>query len=56
MSIKILAVDQIREADAYTIINEPIKSIDLMERAAKKCAEWLNGKISGQNVKVFCGM
>jgi len=56
MSIKILAVDQIREADAYTIINEPIKSIDLMERAAKKCTEWLNGKISGQNVKVFCGM
>jgi len=56
MSIKILAVDQIREADTYTIKNEPIPSIDLMERAAIKCSEWLNSKISGQKVKVFCGM
>ena len=56
MSIKILTVDQIREADAYTIMNEPIKSIDLMERAAKKCSEWLTNKISGQKVKVFCGI
>jgi NAD(P)H-hydrate epimerase len=56
MSIKILSVKQIREADSFTILNEPIKSIDLMERAASKCAEWLIGKISGQKVKVFCGM
>jgi ADP-dependent NAD(P)H-hydrate dehydratase / NAD(P)H-hydrate epimerase len=56
MSIKILAVEQIREADIYTINNEPIRSIDLMERAATKCAEWLTGKISGQKVRIFCGM
>ena len=56
MSIKILAVEQIREADTYTINNEPIRSIDLMERAATKCAEWLTGKISGQKVMIFCGM
>jgi len=56
MSIKILAVEQIREADTYTILNEPIQSIDLMERASSKCAEWLTGKISDQKVKVFCGM
>lgn len=56
MSIKILSVEQIREADTYTIINEPIQSIDLMERAATKCAEWLTSKINGQKVKVFCGM
>ena len=56
MSIKILSVEQIREADSYTILNEPITSIDLMERAAGKCAEWIANKINGQKVKVFCGM
>ena len=39
--IKILTADQIRQADQYTIENEPISSSDLMERAAGKCAEWL---------------
>ncbi|MCZ4407652.1 NAD(P)H-hydrate dehydratase [Cryomorphaceae bacterium 1068] len=39
--MKILAAEQIREADAYTIKNEPIKSIDLMERAAAKCFDWI---------------
>ena len=32
--IKILSATQIREADAYTIQQEPISSIQLMERAA----------------------
>ncbi|MFN4300158.1 MAG: NAD(P)H-hydrate dehydratase [Thermaurantimonas sp.] len=31
--MKILSAEQIREADRYTIENEPIASIDLMERA-----------------------
>ena len=33
--MKILNFKQIREADKYTIINKPVASIDLMERAAK---------------------
>jgi hydroxyethylthiazole kinase-like uncharacterized protein yjeF len=33
--LPLLTAQQIREADAYTIVNEPISSIDLMERAAK---------------------
>lgn len=33
--MKILTGTQIRELDKYTIEHEPIKSIDLMERAAK---------------------
>ncbi|GAB4148133.1 MAG: hypothetical protein Fur0041_21850 [Bacteroidia bacterium] len=37
--MKILSVQQIREADAYTISNEPVRSVDLMERAASKCLE-----------------
>ncbi|GAB1417146.1 bifunctional ADP-dependent NAD(P)H-hydrate dehydratase/NAD(P)H-hydrate epimerase [Paludibacter sp.] len=32
--MKIFTTEQIRELDQYTIANEPIKSIDLMERAA----------------------
>ncbi|OJV23735.1 MAG: hypothetical protein BGO32_13270 [Bacteroidetes bacterium 37-13] len=32
--MKILSATQIKEADAFTIANEPIASIDLMERAA----------------------
>ncbi|MDY0279500.1 MAG: NAD(P)H-hydrate dehydratase [Salinivirgaceae bacterium] len=34
MMCKILTSKEIREVDAYTIVNEPIASIDLMERAA----------------------
>lgn len=54
--IKILPIDKIREADAYTINNEPIKSIDLMERAAKVCCKWLKSFLKKSNkVKIICG-
>ena len=39
--MKILSIDKVREADQYTIGNEPIRSVDLMERAAGKVFEWL---------------
>ena len=39
--IPILSAEQLREADAYTIANEPITSIHLMERAATACANRL---------------
>lgn len=39
--MKILSAEKIREADAYTIKHEPVKSIDLMERAAGLCFDWL---------------
>ena len=39
--LKILSTSQIREADQATISNEPIASIDLMERAATACFEWI---------------
>ena len=35
VNMKIFTAAQIHELDKYTIENEPIKSIDLMERAAK---------------------
>lgn len=56
--MKILPVDKIREADAYTIENEPVDSIDLMERAASKVYEWFmkRCKTKEVNVKIFCGI
>lgn len=37
----VLPVEKIREWDKYTISNEPISSIDLMERASRVFANWL---------------
>ncbi len=37
--MKILSTSQVRAADAYTIENEPIKSLDLMERASRAFVE-----------------
>lgn len=47
--MKILSAAQIREADAFTIENEPIASIDLMERAASKIFEWIYKHANTQN-------
>jgi ADP-dependent NAD(P)H-hydrate dehydratase / NAD(P)H-hydrate epimerase len=38
--MKILSSQQIRDVDAYTIQHEPIKSIDLMERASLAFVDW----------------
>lgn len=38
--MKIFSAEQVRKIDAYTIRNEPIRSIDLMERAAMRLAGW----------------
>ncbi|MBO5811305.1 MAG: NAD(P)H-hydrate dehydratase [Bacteroidales bacterium] len=56
--MKILPVEKIREADAFTIENEPIESIDLMERAASKVNEWFmkRCKTKEVSVKIFCGI
>lgn len=55
--IKILTVEQIREADAYTIENEPIASIDLMERAATAIFQRMLPKLKeGQHINIFSGM
>ena len=54
--MKILSVDKIREADLFTIQNEPITSIDLMERAANACFYWLITNIPDhKQIKVICG-
>ena len=55
--MKILSIEQTREADRYTIQNEPIASVDLMERAASKVFQWLEFRVEeDETVRVFCGM
>lgn len=44
--MKIFDTAQIKEIDAYTIRHEPVASIDLMERAAGACADWLKKYIT----------
>jgi hydroxyethylthiazole kinase-like uncharacterized protein yjeF len=39
--MKIFTTEQVRQIDKYTIENEPIVSIDLMERAAQQITGWL---------------
>jgi len=54
--MKILPIEKVREADAFTIENEPIRSIDLMERAATTCSDWIKKNINrNKKIKVFCG-
>jgi hydroxyethylthiazole kinase-like uncharacterized protein yjeF len=56
--MKILSVEQIRKADAFTIQYEPIASIDLMERASRGFVNWFCENIEQGNfkVKIFCGL
>ena len=55
--MKILSSAQIRQADAYTIENEPVASIDLMERASKACYAWIKRNFKKyKKIRVFCGM
>lgn len=54
--MKILNAEQIRAWDQYTIEHEPTASIDLMERAAAKCFEWLEeNSWFVHSFSIFCG-
>ena len=55
--LPLLTSPQIREADAYTIANEPITSIDLMERASKAFVGWFVNHFPNkkQPISVYCG-
>ena len=54
--MKILNADEIREWDQYTIQHEPVASIELMERAAGRCVEWLEENTLLQfPFTIFCG-
>lgn len=54
--LKILTSDQIRAWDAYTIHNEPVASIDLMERACREFVVWFTERFNaGKKIGVVCG-
>ncbi len=54
--MNIYTADQIREWDQYTIFHEPILSIDLMERAAATCVEWIRrNQLNNSSFFIFCG-
>lgn len=54
--MKLLSPQQIHEWDAYTIKHEPVASIDLMERAARQCTDFILDQQSIRNgIKIFCG-
>ena len=53
---KILSASQTKAADQYTIKNEPIKSIDLMERASLAFVNTIESELSkNSTIHVFCG-
>ena len=56
--MKILTAEQNRQADAYTMENEPIASVDLMERAATACADWIREELDIEDATfhIFCGI
>lgn len=53
---KVISVQQIKEADLFTIEHEPVSSLLLMERAAKACFNWIRHRYSVDvGVSIFCG-
>lgn len=56
--LPLLTSAQIRQADAYTIANEPITAIDLMERASKAFVGWFINHFPDkkQAISFYCGM
>lgn len=54
--MKLLSAQQIHQWDAYSIEREPVLSIDLMERAAAKCTDFiLERNLTAHPIKIFCG-
>ncbi|MCX6329769.1 MAG: NAD(P)H-hydrate dehydratase [Bacteroidia bacterium] len=54
--MKIFRCEQIKQIDEYTIRNEPVASIDLMERATGKLLEWYVTKFErSRPILIFTG-
>lgn len=55
--MKIYSAEQIRRADLFTIENEPISSVDLMERAATAAFQWIQNRFTVKtSISVYCGV
>ena len=54
--MKLLSEQQLHAWDEYTMAQEPITSINLMERAALSCVQWIEERgYSNQSMIIFCG-
>jgi len=54
--MKIFRCEQIKDIDGYTILHEPIASIDLMERAAGQLFRWITDRYDrSDRIVVFAG-
>jgi ADP-dependent NAD(P)H-hydrate dehydratase / NAD(P)H-hydrate epimerase len=54
--MKVLNAEQIKAWDQYTIKADGIASVELMERAASKCVEWLEQtNLHNKSFSIFCG-
>jgi len=54
--MKLLSAQQMHQWDAYTIEHEPITSLNLMERAAGRCTDFiLERNLTAHPLKIFCG-
>jgi NAD(P)H-hydrate epimerase len=53
----VLSAEQVRAWDRFTMEKQPIASIDLMEKAAMACIQWLeaNRIVHQQQFCIFCG-
>jgi len=55
-AMKIFSSEQIRQIDDFTIRNEPVASVDLMERAASKLFEWYSERFPrSRRILIFTG-
>lgn len=54
--MQIFTAEQIRAWDEFTIKQEPVASIDLMERAAESCFSWLeSSEYLNRSFSIYCG-
>lgn len=53
--MKIFPVKAVAEIDAYTIENEPILSVNLMERAARRLFDQIKERYAGRWFLVLAG-
>ncbi len=54
--MNVYTAHQIKAWDIYTMEHEPIASIDLMERAAMACTDWIvHSPNSNKSFHIFCG-
>lgn len=56
--MKIFSLNQIRQADEFTIERQNISSEQLMERAGKKAFDWIQSQLGDSKVgiHIFCGV